>query len=98
MVSIASSRILSAMEIIAIGFNSAGSLSPMMGVEECASTITRSPICAYCFTILSTLLGRGFNTNSGAPITKVPTSAKDTAESFLLEEKGIFAVGESASL
>ena len=88
---------LSAIEIIASGFTIAGSLSPIMGEEEWASTITRKPICAYCFTILSTLVGRGFNTNSGAPITNVPTSAKDTAESLRFEEKGIFAVGESAS-
>ena len=67
MVEMASSRMLSAMEIIATGLIIAGSLSPTMGAEECASTKTRMPICAYCFIILSTFAGRGFKTNSGAP-------------------------------
>ena len=98
MVSIASSRTLSAIEIIATGFITAGSFSPEIAVAECAKTITRKPICAYCFTILSTLAGQGFNTNSGAPIAKVPMSSKVTAENFLLEENGIFAIAEYFSL
>ena len=69
-----------------------------MGVAECASTITLSPICAYCFTILSTFAGMGLSTNSGAPMQNVPTSSKVTAESLRLEENGIFAVGDSTSL
>ena len=63
-----------------------------MGAEACASTITRSPICAYCLTIFSTRTGRGFKTNSGAPIANVPTSPKVTAESLRAEEKGRTAV------
>ena len=46
MVSTASSRILSAMEITAIGLSTAGSFSPTIGEGECASTMTRKPICA----------------------------------------------------
>ena len=98
MVSTASSRTLSAIEIIAIGFNTAGSLSPTIGEEECASTITRKPIWAYCFTIFSTFAGYGFKTNSGAPIAKVPISSNVTAESFLFDEKGILAVAANLSL
>ena len=57
---------------------------------------TRSPICAYCFTILSILGGMGLKTNSGAPKQNVPVSPKETAESLRLLEKGIIADGCNA--
>ena len=47
MVCAASSRMLSAMEMIARGFSPAGSLSPVSLPPECAMRSTRSPIDAY---------------------------------------------------
>ena len=94
----ASSRILSEMEMIASGLNPAGSLSPLICPEERATTSTRSPIAAYWLMILFSFSGTEESTNSGAPIATVPTPSNVTAESFRLEEKGIFLTAFSSVL
>ena len=96
-VSIASGRMLSERVTIASAFMPTGNLSPWICPVECAITSTRSPICAYCFTILSIRVGIGFKTNSGAPMTNVPAPSKVTAESFRADENGRVAIGCKAA-
>ncbi len=86
-VSIASGRILSAIDIIAIAVIS-GNSSSCIGSKVCATSNILSPICANCSIIFDIFLGRFFDKNSGAPVAIVPISSKVTAEYFLLEEKG----------
>ena len=70
-----------------IGNKSSGSLSPEISSLDLARRTTRYPCSVYSCNFLQIWLS-GEIINSGAPRTYVPAPSKETADNFLLDEKG----------